>query len=117
MTKKKAEPTQSPANSTHTDYIPQQPALFDDLPLPPPQMPSKYTRCYRLLSEMQKGNSLTHPQWYERGNGWRLAADIQALEYLGWEVISERIKQDGMSIARYRLSSASLECLRGANHA
>lgn len=117
MTKKKAESKQSPTIPTHTDYISLQPALFDDLPLLPPQKPSRKTRIYRLLLAMRRGDSFIYPQWYERGNGWRLAADVQALEYLGWKIISERIKFAGMTIARYRLSPASLECLRGANHA
>jgi len=49
---------------------------------------------------------LTQPDWLEMGRGWRLAAAINKLNYLGWCIISTRVKYKGRShkIVRYSLS-------------
>lgn len=47
----------------------------------------------------------TTPEWDDAGHGWRLAAAIKDLDYLGWEPISIRVPYPGRKrpIARYSL--------------
>jgi hypothetical protein len=48
----------------------------------------------------------TTPEWDDAGNGWRLAAAVKALDYLGWKPISIPVPYPGRKrrIARYSLS-------------
>lgn len=64
---------------------------------------------------------LTQPDWLE--NGWRLAAAVKDLGYLGWEPISIRVKYAGRKrpIARYSLPAkakqAAAAMRQGGDHA
>lgn len=63
---------------------------------------------------------LMQPDWLE--NGWRLAASIKELDYLGWEPISIRVPYPGKKrpIARYSLSAKAKQAAstmrRGGGH-
>lgn len=78
-----------------------------------PAMPNPQTRQRRLLDLLKNGKSITQPEWSLMGLGWRLAADIQALEYKGWNILSDRITYKGRQIARYRLG-ATTKTAKGA---
>lgn len=69
-------------------------------PLLPPHGSAAEQALYDLLER-----DLTTPDWIAEGKGWRLAAAIKELGYLGWEPISILVLSDGWRkpIARYSL--------------
>jgi hypothetical protein len=77
-----------------------------DLPLFCPLLPPKSSTTKQVFLALMK-RDLTQLEWLKAGNGWRLAAEIKELNYLGWEPISIRVKRNdwGRKIARYSLSS------------
>ena len=71
-------------------------------PLLPPHGSAAEQALYDLLER-----DLTTPDWIAEGKGWRLAAAIKELGYLGWEPISILVLCAGWDkpIARYSLSA------------
>ena len=77
------------------------------LPVPEfsPKLPMKGTLAWdALLTLLQR--DLTHIDWLEMGNGWRLAATVKELDYAGWCPRSVPVNVPGCKreIARYSLS-------------
>jgi hypothetical protein len=83
----------------------EQAEMFDQ-PLFCPLLPPKSSTTEQVLFALME-RDLTQFEWLMAGNGWRLAAEIKELDYLGWEPISIRVKVNGWGrkIARYSLSS------------
>ena len=69
-------------------------------PLLPPHGSAAEKCLYDLLER-----DLTQIDWLKSGHGWRLAAAVKELDYLGWEPKSIRVKCNGWArpIARYSL--------------
>ena len=69
-------------------------------PLLPPHGSAAEQCLYDLLE-----HDLTQLDWLQSGNGWRLAAAVKELGYLGWQPQSIRVKCNGWGrpIARYSL--------------
>ncbi len=69
-------------------------------PLLPPHGSAAEQCLYDLLER-----DLTQPDWLREGKGWRLAAAVKELGYLGWEPQSIRVmcNEWGRKIARYSL--------------
>ena len=69
-------------------------------PLLPPHGTAAEQCLYDLLER-----DLTQPDWLATGNGWRLAAAVKELGYLGWEPQSIRVQHPARNrpIARYSL--------------
>ena len=69
-------------------------------PLLPPHGSAAEKALYDLLAR-----DLTQIDWLNEGKGWRLAAAVKDLGYLGWEPVSIRVKCAGWGrkIARYSL--------------
>lgn len=114
MNKKKDHQKAALSSISHDDYN-SQISLFsnEELPLPPPKLPSRFSRPYRLLCELARGASITQLEWLYEGEGWRLAADVKELKYKGWEVFSHRVRFGKARIARYKLSPACLPFIGG----
>ena len=76
------------------------------IPEPPfcPKFPSTNSAAYTALIALLDG-VLTQIDWLKLGNGWRLAAAVKELDYLGWEPESILLKRDGWPrpIAVYQL--------------
>jgi len=83
----------------------EQAEMFDQ-PVFCPLLPPKNSTTEQVLFALM-ARDLTQFEWLMAGNGWRLAAEIKELDYLGLEPISIRIKVNGWArkIARYSLSS------------
>ena len=69
-------------------------------PLPPPHGSAAEKALYDLLER-----DLTQIHWIAERKGWRLAAAVKVLGYLGWEPKSIRVKHPSClsAIARYSL--------------
>ena len=69
-------------------------------PLMPPHGSAAEQCLYDLLER-----DLTQPDWLREGKGWRLAAAVKELGYLGWEPQSVRVLRNdwGRPIALYSL--------------
>jgi len=84
---------------------PEQIPMFDDGAFCP-CMPPKNSAAEQALNDLL-ARDLTQIDWLESGNGWRLAAAVKSLDYLGWEPVSILVKCEGWRnpIARYSLSA------------
>ena len=88
--------------------------LFPDTlpPIMPAMLPQAGSRADEALSILMKGptNQADYP-----GNGWRLAAYIQSLEYLGWRFIVRLVTKPGCrrQIAEYRLDLTDPRTIAG----
>ena len=59
---------------------------------PMPQAPKRGTHPYRVLRMLAQGRALTHPDYIEAADSWRLAAYIGTLKKkLGWPVLVAEI--------------------------
>lgn len=69
-------------------------------PLLPPQSSAAEQALHDLMER-----DLTTPDWIAERKGWRLAAAVKELGYLGWEPISILVLCNGWGkpIARYSL--------------
>ena len=69
-----------------------------------PKSPNPNSAESAALVALLEGE-LTHVDWLRRGKGWRLAAAIKELDYLGWEPESILLKREGWPrpIAVYQL--------------
>lgn len=86
-------------------------------PLLPPHGSAAEQALYDLMER-----DLTTPDWINEGKGWRLAAAIKELGYLGWEPLSILVLCAGWDkpIARYSLSAKAKQAfyaMREAVHA
>ena len=89
-------------------------------PLLPPHGSAAEQCLYDLLER-----DLTQIDWLQSGYGWRLAAAVKELGYLGWQPQSIRVKCNGWGrpIARYSLhekakqAAYTLRNAGGAAHA
>lgn len=77
--------------------------LFD-LPAFCPILPPRGSAAEQALTDLL-ARDLTQLDWLAEGKGWRLAAAVKALDYLGWMPNSIRVKCNGWGrkIARYSL--------------
>jgi hypothetical protein len=77
--------------------------LFD-VPVFCPSLPPAHSYAAQALHDLLNG-TLTQLDWLQRGLGWRLAAAIKELDYLGWCPNSVRVKCAGWArpIALYSL--------------
>ena len=80
--------------------------------------PKKDTKAGIALADLLTGAVITQPDWLSRGVGWRLAAAVKELGYLGWPVRSMRISWPGSSrpIAAYKLPQPVLRQIGGLTH-
>ena len=91
--------------------------LFADClpPVMPAMQPQAGTRADEALSILMQGptNQADYP-----GNGWRLAAYVQSLEYLGWRFVARPIIKPGCRrpIAEYRLDLTDPRTIAGLAH-
>ena len=67
-------------------------------------MPPQGSTAEQALFDLME-RDLTQLDWLREDKGWRLAATIKELDYLGWEPISILVLCDGWGkpIARYSL--------------
>lgn len=81
--------------------------LFD-VPVFCPSLPPANSYAAQALQDLLNG-TLTQLDWLQRGLGWRLAAAIKELDYLGWCPDSMRVKCEGWArpIARYSLPAVA----------
>jgi hypothetical protein len=81
--------------------------LFD-VPKFCPSLPIANSYAAQALHDLLNG-TLTQLDWLQRGLGWRLAAAIKELDYLGWCPNSVRVKCAGWErpIALYSLPEAA----------
>jgi hypothetical protein len=84
--------------SEQLSFLPPEPFC----PLLPPHGSAAEQALYDLMER-----DLTTPDWIAEGKGWRLAAAIKELGYLGWEPKSILVLCNGWGkpIARYSLST------------
>lgn len=70
-----------------------------------PKFPNPNSAEYTALVALLEGE-LTQVEWLRRGEGWRLAATIKELDYLGWKPESIHLRREGWPrpIAVYQLS-------------
>jgi len=92
---------------TITEQIP----MFDG-PAFCPLMPPHGSLAERALFDLAE-RDLTTPEWDDEGNGWRLAAAVKDLDYLGWEPDSIRVKYKGCKrpIAQYSLPAKAKQAI------
>jgi hypothetical protein len=86
--------------------------LFD-VPVFCPNLPPANSYAAQALRDLLDG-TLTQLDWLQRGLGWRLAAAIKELDYLGWRPESMRVKCAGWArpIARYSLPAVAKQAAR-----
>ncbi|HSW69288.1 MAG TPA: hypothetical protein VLI69_03890 [Gammaproteobacteria bacterium] len=90
------------------------------LPVPKfnPKFPSKATLEYRALSLMLRGLKISHLDFQDLTDSWRLAAYVLKLRKLDWPVDDEEIsitsekKPNVRYIKRYFLSSETLKLIK-----
>jgi hypothetical protein len=94
------------------------------LPEPPffPLMPTAGTYAALALTDLL-ARDLTQIDWLNDGKGWRLAAAVKELGYLGWEPISILVQAPSRRrpIARYSLPTKAKQFVasmrQGGDHA
>jgi hypothetical protein len=105
--------------------MPEQLPIFPDIPSPSfmPIMPPPNSAAEQALYDLVQ-RDLTQLDWLHEGKGWRLAAAVKELDYLGWEPVSMRVRCDGWlrPIARYSLTQKAKQAaytlrMRGGAHA
>lgn len=71
-----------------------------------PIFPNLNSGARTALEALASAQSITQIDWLMAGHGWRLAAAIMDLNYLGWEIQSQRIHHPTRNkpIAVYSLS-------------
>ena len=87
-----------------------------------PILPPRGSAAEQALNDLL-ARDVTQLEWLASGNGWRLAAAVKELDYLGWEPASIRVKCNGWGrkIARYSLPAiakqAAYSLRQGGGHA
>jgi hypothetical protein len=96
---KKKAPTRDQASGAFGE----QNELFD-LPAFCPILPPNNSAAAQALADLCAGD-VTQIDWLHQRKGWRLAAAVKELGYLGWEPVSVLVQSDGWPrpIARYSL--------------
>lgn len=101
--------------SEQLSFLPPEPFC----PLLPPHGSAAEQALYDLMER-----DLTQLDWLREGKGWRLAAAVKELDYLGWEPKSILVICNGWGkpIARYSLSANAKRAFfamnqKGAVHA
>lgn len=85
-----------------------------------PKLPPKNTLAYRALILMLQGKSISHPDFEDKTDSWRLAAHIHILNKLGWRVKTvqathnARKKSVTRHICRYFLSPMFIQKINDA---
>lgn len=116
---KKKAPTRVQASGAFSE----QNELFD-LPAFCPILPPANSAAAQALADLCAGD-VTQIDWLQQRKGWRLAAAVKELDYLGWEPVSVRVQCKGWPrpIARYSLSERAKQAAHtlrkrgGAAHA
>jgi hypothetical protein len=62
--------------------------LFGSPRTPRPSAPQRGCKAWLALLDMLQHGPITHIHWLTMGRGWRLAAAIKKLRYLGWPIES-----------------------------
>jgi hypothetical protein len=98
-----AEKDETPTSDQASGVSSEQSELFD-LPAFCPILPPHGSAAEQALNDLLT-RDITQLDWLRSGNGWRLAAAVKELDYLGWCPISIRVKCVGWrrKIARYSL--------------
>ena len=112
----KKSPTPTKANGDYGEQL-----SFLPTPRFCPILPPSHSAAAQALDDLLQ-RDLTQLDWLESGNGWRLAAAVKELDYLGWEPQSIRVKCQGWGrkIARYSLPQKAKQAaytMRGGAHA
>lgn len=96
---KKKAPTRDQASGAFSE----QNELFD-LPAFCPILPPPNSAAAKALADLCVGD-VTQIDWLQQRKGWRLAAAVKELDYLGWEPVSVMVQCEGWPrpIARYSL--------------
>lgn len=86
-----------------------------------PMQPTPGSRAAALLQTLASRKALTQPEWLALGQGWRLAATVKELDYLGWQICRTRVEVSGWNkpVARYSLSGKArrlVVAMRKAGH-
>ena len=98
------DPNRKAPTPTKATGASEQNELFD-LPAFCPILPTANSSASLALDDLLQGD-LTQIDWLQSGKGWRLAAAVKELDYLGWCPVSILVKCNGWArpIARYSLS-------------
>ena len=103
--KKTRKSLQASAGSKQTSFLPE--------PEFNPVVPRKDTLAYKALSLMLKGKRISHPDFQGVTNSWRLAAYIDALNKLGWPVltidVTHETSERRVSISLYFLDKGIID--------
>jgi len=93
----------APTRDQATGAFSEQNELFD-LPAFCPILPPANSAAARALVDLCAGD-LTQIDWLDQGKGWRLAAAVKELDYLGWQPQSILVTCNGWPrpIALYSL--------------
>jgi hypothetical protein len=93
----------APTRDQATGAFSEQNELFD-LPAFCPILPPANSAAARALADLCAGD-VTQIDWLQQRKGWRLAAAVKMLGYLGWEPASVMAQAQGWPrpIARYSL--------------
>lgn len=119
MKKRPTDKSQSSANN-RPHYNPQQDGKQQELferPAINPRWPTPGTLVYEALARMLSGERLTQIGF--GFHGWRLAAYVKELQYMGWsvckgEVTAPTAYKAGKPIREYWLSSDTITAARTA---
>ena len=112
MTKKSSTPKdETPAPSKEIGVSGEQLSLLPApvfCPILPKHGSAAGTALYDLMAR-----DLTQPDWLLSGKGWRLAAAVKELDYLGWQPVSIMVQHPGWrnKIARYSLPQKAKQAL------
>ncbi len=69
--------------------------LFGSPSQPNPGAPKRGCKAWLALLDMLEQGPITHIHWLTLGRGWRLAAAIKELGYLGWPIESWWVLPEG----------------------
>lgn len=121
MAKKPKTPKNETPTPSKASGVPSEQNELFDLPTFCPILPPHGSAAELALDDLL-ARDLTQLEWLQEGKGWRLAAAVKELDYLGWEPISIRVKCNGWGrpIARYSLSQKAKQAaysMRGGANA
>lgn len=79
--------------------------LFKGPRKPAPIPPERGCKAWLALLDMVQQGEITQIDWLNTGRGWRLAAAIKELKYLGWSIVAEWVQPASCQnpIKQYRL--------------
>ena len=102
-----ARPRNAESSALDSPDFTQQRELFKK-PRARPQCPTKGSKAWLAVRDFASIGTLTQPDWLDMGRGWRLAAAVKELDYLGWRVMAAWVQPEGFPapIKRYSLSAS-----------